>query len=112
MPRTARASNLTERSLSYICSTSVFRIERDNFRSARLQVSRPTFHHHSPLLEHVGSGIGGFGLILDNMGKRGLGNLAREIGLLLRPCAERRAESVNMHVKALFFHQLGNRHVG
>ena len=61
----------------------------------------PDLHQLAALVEQIAAPIGGFHSIPDGMGERHLGNLARGVGALRSPIAERRAEAVHGHVTAL-----------
>src|SRR5258708_11189605 len=58
----------------------------------------PRIHESSALLEHVAALVGGFGLVVEDMGERRLDQLAWEVGALGRPGLERRAEAVRRQI--------------
>ena len=58
------------------------------------EVLRPVIHEPPPTLEQVGTGIGGFNLVLDHVRQRRLDDLPRVVGLLGSPVPERGPEAV------------------
>jgi len=49
---------------------------------------RPSVHKLAPARERVGSAVGLFGLVADDMRERMLGKLAREVRFISGPIAE------------------------
>src|SRR6516164_11185845 len=73
----------------------------------------PRIHEPSALLEHVAALVGGFGLVVEDMGECCLDELAREVGALGRPGLERRTEAARRQIAAAHaLEDLEQCHVG
>ena len=64
---------------------------------AGIEEVRPRLHERPPFFERVAPPVGPLRRVADDMGERGLGDLAREMGFVSRPVAKGRTEAVNGH---------------
>src|SRR5262249_16622081 len=71
----------------------------------------PRLHQPAPLLEQVATLIGLLNLITDDMGQCGLGQLAREVRVLRRPCSKGRTEAVRRNAVAHCSQHRQQRHI-
>jgi len=64
---------------------------------AGIEEVRPRLHERPPFFERVAPPVGPLRRVADDMGERGLGDLAREMGFVSRPVAKGRTEAIIGH---------------
>jgi hypothetical protein len=63
-----------------------------------LTIRRPCLHQLAPLFQRVAAPVRLLGLVANRVRKGGLGNLARELGLVPRSIAKGRAEAMRREI--------------